>query len=86
MTVFRDGAYAGDEAWKEWFSICSVDGCTAKDPLRRQVEGAMLGRLRRYGIHDVDVGNDDAVAFFDSYFKLNPTFHVHASEVHFRER
>jgi len=70
MTWLRESAYAGDEAWKEWFDICSVDGCTAKDSLRRQVEGAMLGRLRRYGIPDVDVGNDDAVAVFDSYFKL----------------
>ena len=35
--------YAGDEAWQDWFDICSVGGCPAEHAaaLRRQVESAM---------------------------------------------
>ena len=34
--------YAGDEAWQDWFDICSVGGCPAAHAaaLRRQVESA----------------------------------------------
>ena len=68
----RNGTYAGDSAWTEWFRICSVGGCpeTARARLRAEIESAMFVRLARFGISRADVGADDPVAFFDSYFKL----------------
>ena len=64
--------YAGDEAWEEWFEICSVDGCRAEHaaPLRAEVEHAMCARLAKFGVSRDDMGGEDPVAFFDSYFKL----------------
>ncbi len=40
--------YAGDEAWQDWFDICSVGGCPAEHSaaLRRQVESAMYSTSR----------------------------------------
>lgn len=66
----KENLYAGDAAWNEWFEICSVEGCSAKDSLRRQVERAMYGRLSRYGFSGEDTHGDDPVAAFDSYFRL----------------
>ena len=65
-------SYAGDSAWREWFEICSVSGCSpdASAALRAQIESAMLARLSKYGITRDDVGGDDPVAAFDAYFKL----------------
>lgn len=65
-------SYAGDSAWREWFEICSVSGCSSDHAaaLRAQVEGAMFARLSKYGIARGDVGEDDPVAAFDAYFKL----------------
>ena len=63
--------YAGDDAWAEWFEICSVAGCRPAfaSRLREQISSAMYARLARAGIPREDAG-DDPVAFFDAYFKL----------------
>lgn len=65
-------SYAGDSAWREWFDICSVSGCSAEASaaLRTEVESAMFARLAKYGIAREDLGGDDPVAAFDAYFKL----------------
>ena len=64
--------YAGDEAWKEWFAICSVGGCApaSRERLRAEVESAMHAQLARFGLTRDDAGEDDPIAFFDGYFKL----------------
>ena len=64
--------YAGDEAWQDWFDICSVGGCPAEHAaaLRRQVESAMYATLSKRGISREEAGADDPVAVFDAYFKL----------------
>lgn len=64
--------YAGDAAWTEWFDICSVTGCRPEyaAALRAQVASAMYAQLARCGFSREDVGSDDPIAFFDSYFKL----------------
>lgn len=64
--------YAGDAAWREWFRICSVDGCqpTFATALREQVTSAMYARLARCGVAREETGGEDPVAFFDSFFKL----------------
>ena len=68
----KPGRYAGDAAWIEWFEICSVAGCRPDHAaaLRSQIESAMSAQLLRAGFSRDDVGTDDPVAFFDSYFKL----------------
>ena len=30
MALIVNDRYAGDEAWQEWFEICSVAGCGAE--------------------------------------------------------
>ncbi|MCR5413840.1 MAG: hypothetical protein K6F50_03815 [Kiritimatiellae bacterium] len=69
------GRYAGDEAWREWFEICSVGGCSAERSaaLRRQIESAMYSNLLKRGISREEAGADDPVAVFDAYFKLKGT-------------
>lgn len=64
--------YAGDDAWTEWFEICSVSGCSPEHAaaLRAEIESAMYGQLVRSGFSRADAGGDDPVAFFDSYFRL----------------
>lgn len=64
--------YAGDAAWTEWFEICSVAGCRPEYAamLRAEVASAMYAQLARCGFTREDVGSDDPIAFFDSYFKL----------------
>ena len=64
--------YAGDEAWQDWFDICSVGGCPAEHAaaLRRQVESAMYSTLLKRGVSREEAGADDPVAVFDAYFKL----------------
>ena len=64
--------YAGDDAWKEWFAICSIGGCAPanRERLRAEVESAMYAQLGRLGLTRDDAGEDDPVAFFDGYFKL----------------
>ena len=66
------GCYAGDAAWREWFAICSVGGCSPANraALRPEVESALYAQLGRFGLSREDAGGDDPVAFFDSYFKL----------------
>ena len=64
--------YAGDDAWNEWFDICSVAGCRPEFAVRlaEQVSSAMYSQLSRAGFPREDAHGDDPVAFFDSYFKL----------------
>ena len=64
--------YAGDAAWQEWFDVCSVAGCSERSSvsLRREIVSAMRAQLARMGFGGQDVGSDDPVAFFDSYFTL----------------
>ena len=64
--------YAGDDAWNEWFDICSVAGCRPEFAARlaEQVSSAMYSQLSRAGLSREDAQGDDPVAFFDSYFKL----------------
>lgn len=64
--------YAGDDAWREWFAICSVGGCAPanRERLRAEVESAMYAQLARFGLTRDDAGVDDPIAFFDGYFKL----------------
>ena len=64
--------YAGDDAWTEWFEICSVAGCRPEHAarLRAQVESALYAQLARAGLSRADAGDEDPVAFFDAYFKL----------------
>ena len=51
MALIVNDRYAGDEAWQDWFAICSVAGCGAENAakLRKQVENAMFAQLARYG-------------------------------------
>ena len=44
--------YAGDEAWFEWFRICSVAGCGTEvsDRLRAEISSAMFAHLSRAGV------------------------------------
>ena len=44
MALIVNDRYAGDEAWQEWFTICSVAGCCSEyaAKLRKQVENAMI--------------------------------------------
>lgn len=64
--------YAGDDAWNEWFDICSVAGCRHDFAVRlaEQVSSAMYSHLSRAGLSREDAHGDDPVAFFDSYFRL----------------
>ena len=72
MALIVNDRYAGDEAWQDWFAICSVAGCGVEnaEKLRKQVESGMLSQLMRYGFTAEDAAGDDPVAFFDGYFKL----------------
>jgi hypothetical protein len=72
MSDSKEEKYAGNAAWREWFDICSVDGCGTKSAaaLRAQVESAMYARLARCGVGREETHGDDPVAFFDAYFKL----------------
>ena len=53
--------YAGDEAWTEWFEICSVDLCRPEFAarLREQVSAALYSRLARAGISREDAGGEE---------------------------
>ena len=64
--------YAGDEAWKEWFDLCSVAKCGKEraERLSRQIRGAMYAQLVRLGYSTEIVGEDDPVSFFDSFFLM----------------
>ena len=70
MALIVNDRYAGDEAWQEWFAICSVAGCGAENAaqLHKQVESGMLSQLMRYGFTAEDAAGDDPVAFFVGYF------------------
>ena len=45
----RQDFYAGDDAWREWFEVCNVDGCATAEALRAQVASAMYAQLARFG-------------------------------------
>ena len=66
----RQGLYAGDDAWREWFEVCFVDGCANADALREQVASAMYAQLARFGFTRADVEGADPVLHFDAYFML----------------
>ncbi len=68
----KDDKYAGDIAWREWFDICSVNGCppASAAALRMQIESAMYARLAKCGIGRDETNGEDPVAFFDAFFKL----------------
>jgi len=72
MATGKEDKYAGDAAWRDWFRICSVDGCPPpeNEALRAQVSSAMYGRLARCGISRDETHDEDPVVFFDSFFKL----------------
>jgi hypothetical protein len=72
MANLKDDKYAGDTAWREWFRICSVDGCPPDFavPLREQVASAMYSRLAHCGIGREETNGEDPVAVFDAFFKL----------------
>ena len=72
MANLTKSKYAGDAAWREWFEICSVDGCPPDlaVPLREQVTSAMYSRLASCGVGREETGEEDPVAFFDAFFKL----------------
>ena len=66
----RQDIYAGDNAWREWFEVCNVDGCEAAAALREQVASAMYAQLARFGFTRSDVDGMDPVLHFDAYFLL----------------
>lgn len=68
----RQNLYAGDAAWREWFEICSVKGCGEENAtaLRAQIERGMYAQLARFGFTRADVGGEDPVSRFDTYFML----------------
>ena len=72
MANSKDDKYAGDAAWREWFRICSVDGCPPNmaAPLREQVASAMFSRLARCGVGREEANGEDPIAVFDAFFKL----------------
>ena len=72
MPNLNDDKYAGDTAWREWFRICSVDGCPSNlaAPLREQVTSAMYSRLARCGVGREETNGEDPIAVFDAFFKL----------------
>ena len=63
--------YAGDDAWTEWFELCSVARCPERyaSPLTGQIRSAMFAQLARAGFPAEIVRDDDPVTFFDSYFQ-----------------
>ena len=66
----RQDLYAGDDAWREWFDVCFVDGCANAAALREQVASAMYAQLARFGFTRADVEGADPVLHFDAYFML----------------
>ena len=66
----RQDIYAGDDAWREWFDVCFVDGCSTASALREQVASAMYAQLARFGFARADVEGSDPVLYFDAYFML----------------
>ena len=66
----RQDLYAGDDAWREWFDVCFVDGCATAAALRAQIASAMYAQLARFGFARADVEGTDPVLHFDAYFML----------------
>ena len=68
----QNNIYAGDEAWREWFDACAVSRCNAANASRlgAQIAAAMYSQLARFGISRYEIGEDDPVSIFDSYFML----------------
>ncbi|MBQ6245675.1 MAG: hypothetical protein IJK04_02330 [Kiritimatiellae bacterium] len=68
----KEEKYAGDAAWREWFDICSVNGCqpASAEALRAQIASAMYARLAKCGIGREETHDEDPIAFFDAFFKL----------------
>ncbi len=72
MDDSKEEKYAGDAAWREWFDICSVNGCqpASAEALRAQIASAMYARLAKCGIGREETHDEDPIAFFDAFFKL----------------
>ncbi len=72
MDNSKEEKYAGDAAWREWFDICSVNGCppASAEALRAQIASAMYARLAKCGIGREETHDEDPIAFFDAFFKL----------------
>ncbi len=72
MDNSKEEKYAGDAAWREWFDICSVNGCppASAEALRAQIASAMYARLTKCGIGRDETNGEDPIAFFDAFFKL----------------
>jgi hypothetical protein len=72
MDSSKEEKYAGDAAWREWFDICSVNGCppASAEALRAQIASAMYARLTKCGIGRDETNGEDPIAFFDAFFKL----------------
>ena len=68
----KEEKYAGDAAWREWFDICSVNGCqpASAEALRAQIASAMYARLAKCGIGREETHDEDPIAFFNAFFKL----------------
>ncbi len=68
----KEEKYAGDAAWREWFDICSVNGCqpASAEALRAQIASAMYARLAKCGIGREETHDEDPITFFDAFFKL----------------
>lgn len=64
--------YVGDAAWRQWFDICSVDGCDAEHSsrLREEITSAMCAEMSRRGFASAIPEGGDPVAHFDAYFLL----------------
>ncbi len=72
MDDSKEEKYAGDAAWREWFDICSVNGCppASAEALRAQIASAMYARLTKCGIGREETHDEDPIVFFDAFFKL----------------
>ena len=72
MDDAKEEKYAGDAAWREWFDICSVNGCppASAEALRAQIASAMYARLAKCGIGREETHDEDPIVFFDAFFKL----------------
>ena len=64
--------YAGHEAWRSWFELCSVKRCSCEERnrLSRQIISALSQALGQYGIRPSDYENEDLSDLFDIHFIL----------------
>lgn len=68
-------AAGGDDAWRAWFDLCSVDRVREVNPqfaegLANQIDSAMYSALRDDGISRDEMGDESPYLYFDSFFLL----------------